>query len=54
MRFINSSLEKLAKNISENGSENLMLLKQKNAYLYEYTEDFMKIKYLIKNVFAGL
>ena len=29
MQFINSSLEKLAKNISENGSENLMLLKQK-------------------------
>ena len=54
MQFINSSLEKLAKNISENGSENLMLLKQKDAYPYEYMEDFLKIMYLIKNVFAGL
>ena len=49
MQFINSSLEKLVKNLSINdfkyltqefGSENLLLLKQKDAYPYEYTNSF--------------
>ena len=54
MPFTNSSLEKLAKNLSENdfkgliqefGSENLQLLKQKDAYPYEYMnslKDFLR------------
>ena len=45
MQFMNSSLEKLVKNLSDDGfkylteelgSENLELLKQKDAYPYEY------------------
>ena len=49
MQFVNSSLEKLVKNLSDNGfkyltqesgSENLMLLKQKDAYPYEYMNSF--------------
>ena len=45
MQFMNSSLEKLVKNLSDNdfkyltqefGSKNLKLLKQKDAYPYEY------------------
>ena len=49
MQFINSSLDKLAKNMSDKyfkylieefGSKNLELLKQKDAYPYEYMNSF--------------
>ena len=49
MQFMNSSLDKLVKNLSDKdskylieefGSENLELLKQKGAYLYEYINSF--------------
>ena len=51
MQFINSSLDKLAKNLSDEDfkylveefdSENLELLKQKGAYPYEYMDNFKK------------
>ena len=51
MQFMNSSLDKLVKNLSDEdfkylvkefGSENLELLKQKGAYLYEYMNSFEK------------
>ena len=66
MQFMNFSLDKLVKNLSENdfkylteefGSKNLELLKQKSAYPYEYMEvlkDLMKKNCLIKNIFADL
>ena len=49
MQFMNFSLDKLVKNLSDEdfkylveefGSENLELLKQKGAYLYEYMNSF--------------
>ena len=49
MQFMNSSLDKLVKNLSDEdskylieefGSENLELLKQKDAYPYEYINRF--------------
>ena len=49
MQFMNSSLDKLAKNISDKdfkylieefGSKNLDLLKQKGTYPYEYMDSF--------------
>ena len=49
MQFINSSLDKLVKKLSEEdfkylveefGSKNLGLLKQKGAYPYQYTNSF--------------
>ena len=49
MLFMNSSLKKLVKNLSDNdfkylteefGSKNLELLKQKDAYPYEYMNNF--------------
>ena len=49
MQFMNSSLEKLVKNLSDNdfkylteefGSKNLELLKQKDDYPYEYMDNF--------------
>ena len=49
MQFMNSSLERLVKNLSSNDfkylyvefdSKNLELLKQKNAYPYEYIDSF--------------
>ena len=49
MQFMNSSLDKLAKNLSDKdfkylveefGSKNLELLKQKGAYPYEYMDSF--------------
>ena len=49
MQFMNFSLEKLVKNLTENdfkylveefGSKNLELLKQKGAYPYEYMNSF--------------
>ena len=53
MQFMNSSLDKLVKNVSDEdfkylveelGSENLELLKQKGAYPYEYTISFARFK----------
>ena len=49
MQFMNSSLHKLAKNLSDKNfkyvieefrSENLKLLKQKGTYPYEYKDSF--------------
>ena len=49
VQFMNSSLDKLAKNLSDKdfkylieefGSKNLELLKQKGAYPYEYMNSF--------------
>ena len=57
MQFMNSSLEKLVKNLSDDdfkyltkefGSKNLELLKQKDAYRYEYLDSFEKMKILKK------
>ena len=60
MQFMNSSLDKLVKNlldkdfkylIEEFGSENLRLLKQKGTYPYKYMNSFkglMKKNYLLK------
>ena len=51
MQFMNSSLEKLVKNLSDNdfkylteefASKNLELLKQKDAYPYEYIVSFRR------------
>ena len=51
MQFVNSSLQKLVKNLSGNdfkyfteefGSKNLELLKQNNAYPYEYMNSFKR------------
>ena len=51
MQFMNSSLEKLVKNLldddfkyltKEFGSKNLELLKQKNAYPHEYMDSFKR------------
>ena len=51
MQFMNSSLEKLVKNLSDNdfkylteefGPKNLELLKQKDAYPYEYMDSFKR------------
>ena len=51
MQFMNSSLDKLVKNLSDEdfkylikefGSKNLELLKQKVAYPYEYMNSFEK------------
>ena len=51
MQFMNSSLDKLVKNLSnedfkylvkEFGSENLEILKQKGAYLYDYMNSFKR------------
>ena len=51
MQFMNSSLEKLVKSLSDNefkfliqefGSKNLELLKQKDAYPHEYIDSFKR------------
>ena len=51
LQFINSSLDKLVKNLSDEdfkylvkefGSENLKILKQKGAYPYEYMKSFKR------------
>ena len=51
MQFMNSSLEKLVKNLSDNdfkylteefGSKKLKLLKQKGDYPYEYMDSFKR------------
>ena len=66
MQFMNSSLDKLVKNLSDEdfkylveefGSENLELLKQKGAYSYEYmnsSERFNEEKLPTKNIFITL
>ena len=66
MQFMNSSLEKLVKNLSVNNFkylnkevvfENLKLLKQKDAYPYEYMDSFKRFgekNCLIENVFIAL
>ena len=62
MQFMNSSLDKLVKNLSDEdfkylveefGSENLEILKQKVAYPYEYMNNFERFneeKLLAKNI----
>ena len=47
MQFLNSCLEKLVKNLSDDdlkprefGSDNLQLLEQKDAYPYKYMDSF--------------
>ena len=51
MQFMNSSLEKLVKNLADNdfkyltqefGSKNLELLKQNDAYPYEYMDNLQR------------
>ena len=51
MQFMNSSLEKLVENLSDKnfkylteefGSKNLEVLKQKDAYPYEYMDSFKR------------
>ena len=66
MQFMNSSLDKLVKNLSDEdfkylveefGSENLELLKQKGAYPYEYMNSFERFNeknYLLENIFIAL
>ena len=67
MQFMNSSLEKLVKNLSDDdfkyltkefGSKNLELLKQKGAYPFESMDSFKRFSEeklrLIKNVFTAL
>ena len=66
MQFMNSSLEKLVKDLSDNdskylteefGSKNLELLKQKDAYPYEYLDSFKRFveeKLPDKNNFTAL
>ena len=60
---MNSSLDKLVKNLSDEGfkylveefgSENLELLKQKGDYPYEYKNSEMKKNYLLENTFIAL
>ena len=64
MQFMNSSLEKLVKNLTDNdfkylteefGSKHLELLKQKGAYRHEYMNSFKRFNeknWLAKNVFT--
>ena len=66
IQFMNSSLEKIVKNLSDDdfkyliqefGSKNLKLLKQKDAYPYEQMNSFKgfsKENYLIKIDFTAL
>ena len=66
MQFMNSSLDKLVKNLSDEdfkylveefGSENLELLKQKGAYPYEYMNSFERFNEkncLLENIFTSL
>ena len=65
MQFMNSSLKKLVKNLSDDdfgyltqefGSTNFELLKQKDAYPYEYMNSFKKFseEKLPDNVFTAL
>ena len=66
MQFMNSSVEQIVKNLSDNDFkyltkefDSLELLRQKGAYPYEYMDSFEifneeKKNSLIKNVFADL
>ena len=66
MQFINSSLDELVKNLSDEdfkylveevGFENLEVLKQKDSYPYEYMnsfERFNKKNYLLENIFTAI
>ena len=66
MQFMNSSLDKLFKNLSDEhfkylvgefGSENLELLIQKGDYPYEYMNSFERLneeKLLLGNIFTSL
>ena len=66
MQLMNSSLEKPFKNLPDNdfkylaeefGSKSLVLLKQKDAYPYEYMDSFKRFgekNCLIENVFIAL
>ena len=66
MQFMNFSLDKLVKNLSDEdfkylveefGSENLGLLKQKGAYPYEYMDSFERFNEkncLLENAFIAL
>ena len=65
MQIINSSFEKLVKNLSDDdfkyltqefGSKHLEFLKQTDVYLYEYMKSFKRCskKLSNKNVFTGL
>ena len=66
MQFMNSSLDKLVKNLSDNdfkylteeyGSKNLEHLKEKGVYPYKYMDnlkDLMKKNCLIRNIFTDL
>ena len=65
IQLMNVSLEKLVKNLSDDDfkyltkefvSKNLELSKQKDVHLYEYMDNFERIKeknYLIKNTFKA-
>ena len=59
MQFMNSSLDKLVKNLSDKdfkylieefGSESLELLKQKGVYPYEYMNSFERFNEKTKNL----
>ena len=61
MKFTNSSLEKLVKKLADNdfkyltqkfSSKNLELVKKKDAYPYEYMDNFERFR--IKNSFTAL
>ena len=66
MQFMNSSLDKLVKNLSDEdfkylveefGSENLELLKQKCDYPYEYMKSFERFNEkncLLENIFTAV
>ena len=66
MQFMTYSLDKLAKNLSDEDfkylveefdSENLKLLKQKGDYPYEYMNSFKRFNEkncLLKNIFTAL
>ena len=66
VQFMNSSLKKLVKNLSDKdfkylteefGSKNLKLLKQKDAYPYEYMDSFKRFgeeKLPDKNIFIAV
>ena len=42
MQFMNPNLEKLVENLSDNDFKYLELLKQKDAYSYEYMDSFKR------------
>ena len=66
MQFINFSLDKLVKNLSDEdfkylveqfSSDNLELLKQNGAYPYEYMDNFERFNkknYLLENILIAL